>query len=84
VPVEDISTDKIRRISRLAPLVEQGRLLFPSAASSYWSPDVQKCLDEFEALGVSSQAHDDGPDAVERAVALLRGTGSGRIRARLL
>lgn len=84
VPVEDISTDKIRRISRLAPLVEQGRLLFPSAASSYWSPDVQKCLDEFEALGVSSQSHDDGPDAVERAVTLLRGAGAGRIQARLL
>lgn len=84
VAVDDISSDKIRRISRLAPLVEQGRLLFPSPESSYWTPDVQKCLDQFEALGVSANAHDDGPDAVERAVTLLRGRWNRKIGARLL
>jgi predicted phage terminase large subunit-like protein len=77
VAVEDISSDKLRRLSTLAPLVEQGRLFFPSASSSYWTPDVQKCLDEFEALGCSTSAHDDGPDAVERAIKLLRG-GRGK------
>jgi predicted phage terminase large subunit-like protein len=84
VAVDDISSDKVRRISRLAPLVEQGRLLFPSPESSYWTPDVQKCLDQFEALGVSANSHDDGPDAVERAVSLLRGRWSRKIGARLL
>lgn len=84
VPVDDISSDKLRRISRLAPLVEQGRLYFPSPESSYWSPDVELCLEEFEALGVSSNSHDDGPDAVERAVSLLRGKSTSRIQARLL
>ena len=84
VAVEDIASDKLRRISRLAPLVEQGRLLFPAAGSSYWSPDVQKCLDEFEALGVSANAHDDGPDAVERGVSLLRGKEHRKIQARLM
>jgi predicted phage terminase large subunit-like protein len=82
--VEDISSDKIRRISRLAPLVEQGRLFFPSAGSSYWTPDVQLCLDEFEALGVSANSHDDGPDAVERAISLLRGKSFRQISARLM
>lgn len=84
VAVEDISSDKLRRISRLAPLVEQGRLFFPAAGSAYWSTDVQKCLDEFEALGVSANAHDDGPDAVERAISLLRGKSNQKIRARLM
>lgn len=84
VPVDDISSDKLRRISRLAPLVEQGRLYFPSAKSSYWSPAVQVCLDEFEALGVSANSHDDGPDAVERAVSLLRGKVGNKIKAVML
>jgi predicted phage terminase large subunit-like protein len=84
VPVDDISSDKLRRISRLAPLAEQGRILFPHPSSSYWSPDVQKCLDEFEALGVSMNAHDDGPDMVERAISLLRGKQNRKIKARLL
>lgn len=73
VAVEDRSSDKITRISRLAPLFEQERILFPSASSSHWSPDVRKCIDQFEALGCSTNAHDDGPDAVERALALLIG-----------
>lgn len=84
IAVEDISSDKIRRLSRLAPLIEQGRLFFPAAGSSYWSPDVQRCLEEFEAIGVSANSHDDGPDAVERAISLLRGKGMKKISARLM
>ena len=84
VAVDDISSDKIRRIGRLAPLAEQGLLMFPSPKSAYWSPDVEKCLEQFEALGVSANAHDDGPDTVERAVSLLRGRALRKVRARLL
>ena len=73
VAVDDISSDKIKRISTLAPMAEQGRIFWPSASSSYWTPDVQKCLDQFEALGCSGDSHDDGPDALERAIKLLRG-----------
>ncbi|MGE5487560.1 MAG: phage terminase large subunit [bacterium] len=84
VAVDDIASDKLKRISRLAPLQEQGRIYFPSASSSYWTPDVQKCLDQFEALGCSANAHDDGPDAVERAIALLRGSRVRKGRVSLL
>lgn len=83
VAVDDISSDKLRRIGRLAPLAEQGLLLFPSAGSSYWSPDIESCLEQFEALGVSANSHDDGPDAIERAVSLLRGKAHRKIRAYL-
>ncbi len=76
VAAEDLSSDKIKRISTLAPMAEQGRIFFPSASSSYWTPDVQKCIDQFEALGCSGDSHDDGPDAVERAIRLLRGKQS--------
>jgi predicted phage terminase large subunit-like protein len=84
VAVADISSDKLKRISRLAPLWEQGRIIWPSASSSYWSPDVQKCIDEFESLGCSANAHDDGPDAVERAIALLRGSRGRKGSVRML
>ncbi len=84
VAVDDIASDKLKRISRLAPLQEQGRIFFPSASSSYWTPDVQQCLDEFEALGCSSNSHDDGPDAVERAIALLRGSRGRKGKVSLL
>jgi len=73
VAAEDLSSDKIKRISTLAPMAEQGRIYFPSASSSYWTADAQKCMDQFEALGCSGDSHDDGPDAVERAIRLLRG-----------
>lgn len=72
VAVDDIHGDKILRISRLAPMAEQGRIYWPHPNSAYWTPDVEKCKEEFEALGCSSNSHDDGPDAVERAIALLR------------
>lgn len=81
VAVDDISSDKLKRISTLAPLAEQGRIYFPSASSSYWTPDVQKCIDEFEALGCSANSHDDGPDMVERAIKLLRGRRGRKGRA---
>jgi len=84
VAVDDISSDKIRRIGRLAPLVEQGLLLVPSAGSSYWSPDIEEALEQFEALGVSANSHDDGPDAIERAISLLRGKTARKAWARIL
>ena len=75
VAAEDQSSDKLKRISTLAPMIEQGRVYFPSASSSYWTPDIRKCLDQFEALGCSGDSHDDGPDAVERAIRVFRGKG---------
>jgi predicted phage terminase large subunit-like protein len=84
VAVDDISSDKIKRISTLAPMAEQGRIYWPSASSSYWTPDVQRCIDQFEALGCSSDSHDDGPDAVERAIKLLRGRASRKGTVKLL
>ncbi len=79
--VEDISTDKIRRLGRLAPLAEQGLIYFPAAGSSFWSPDVEKCIEQFEQLGVSANAHDDGPDCIERCMSLLRGKTAKGVRA---
>lgn len=84
VAAEDLSSDKLKRISTLAPMAEQGRIYFPSASSSYWTPAVQKCMDEFEALGCSGDSHDDGPDAVERAIRLLRGKKGKKGRVRIL
>ena len=81
VAVDDISSDKLRRLSRMAPLWEQGLIRFPAPTSSYWSPDVERCLEELYALGCSANSHDDGPDAVERAISLLRGKGLKKIRA---
>jgi predicted phage terminase large subunit-like protein len=75
VAVEDITSDKLKRISTLVPLVEQRLIFFPSPKSSYWSPDVEKCIEEFESLGCSGDSHDDGPDATQRAIALLRRGG---------
>lgn len=86
VAVDDISSDKVKRISRLQPLAQQRLILVPHVSSAYWSPDVERVLEQFADLGVSTNAHDDGPDAVERAMSLLRGrTGGGRRRmARLV
>src|SRR5207253_8261680 len=39
VAVDDISSDKLKRISTLAPLAEQGCIRFPSPKSSFWTPD---------------------------------------------
>jgi predicted phage terminase large subunit-like protein len=82
--VDDISTDKLKRISTLAPLWEQGRIWMPSARSAYWSPDVEKLLEELYALGCSANSHDDGPDALERAIKLSRGRGGRKGRVRLV
>ena len=84
VGVEDISTDKVRRISRLIPLAEQGLLMWPSASSSFWSRDMVRCREQFEALGCSADSHDDGPDALERAISLLRGKSARRGSVKLL
>ena len=78
VAVDDISTDKLKRLSTLAPLAEQGRIWWPSASSSYWHPEIERCKEEFESLGCSTNSHDDGPDAVERAIKLLRGRRGGK------
>lgn len=83
VAVEDLTTDKLKRLSTLAPLAEQGRIWWPSASSSYWTPDIERCKDEFEALGCSANTHDDGPDAVERAIKLLRGRSGKKGRVKL-
>lgn len=83
VAVEDISTDKLKRIQTLAPLWEQGRIWWPSAKSSYWSPDIERCIEEFEALGCSADSHDDGPDAVERAIKLLKGRSGKKGKAKI-
>jgi predicted phage terminase large subunit-like protein len=84
VAVEDISSDKLKRISTLVPLFEQGRIFWPSASSSYWTPDITVCQEQFEALGCSANAHDDGPDSVERAIKLLRGTRARKGSVRLV
>jgi predicted phage terminase large subunit-like protein len=81
VDVDDISSDKLRRLSRLAPLWEQGLIRVPHPTSVYWSADVEKCLEELYALGCSANSHDDGPDALERAISLLRGKGLRKIKA---
>ena len=83
VAVEDLTTDKLKRLSTLAPLAEQGRIWWPSASSSYWTPDIERCKDEFEALGCSANTRDDGPDAVERAIKLLRGRSGKKGRVKL-
>ncbi len=74
LPTKEVkpSGDKMSRIERLQPLAEQGRLWFPHPTSSYRTNDIDLCLEQFEDLGVSAN-HDDGPDAVEMAIGLLRG-----------
>jgi len=84
VAPEDQSSDKLKRISTLAPMAEQGRIYFPSASSSYWTADVKKCIEQFEALGCSANSHDDGPDVVERAIRLHRGKNSRKGTVSLL
>ncbi|HVW09190.1 MAG TPA: hypothetical protein VHC90_11450 [Bryobacteraceae bacterium] len=84
VAAEDLSSDKLKRISTLAPLVEQGLVYWPSASSSYWTPDIQKCMEQFEALGCSTDSHDDGPDCIERAIRLFRGRSGRKGKVSLL
>lgn len=84
VAVDDISSDKLKRISTLAPLWEQGRMFWPDPKSSYWTPDVETCIEEFLDLGCSADSHDDGPDAVERVLKLLRGRGGRRGKVAIL
>lgn len=84
VAVDDISSDKLKRISTLAPLWEQGRIFWPHPNSAYWTPDVEKCIEEFQALGCSADSHDDEPDATERVIKLLRGSGGRKGRVSIL
>jgi len=86
IPFTEIThhSDKIRRIARLAPLAENGKILWPGAGSKCWSKDVPRAQEQFEQLGQSSSQHDDGADAIEMAIGLLRGVGHRRGRVRLL
>lgn len=83
-PLESHKVDKLSRISRLAPLAEQGRIYFPKAGSSFWTPSVSRCIEQFEQLGQSANAHDDGPDSCEMAIGLLRGASSRKGRVRMV
>jgi len=64
------TTDKIARIvNRLAPLVEFGKLRFRKGQSD------QDILVEQLIYIMDTNVNDDGPDALESAVAQLQGTG---------
>ena len=58
------STNKETRIKSLSPLVNDGTLLFPQSGA-------EKLLEQLQDFPVS--AHDDAPDALEGAVAMLTG-----------
>lgn len=64
----DHHTDKVLRVSRLAPLVERGVLLFAPEQG-----DQGLLIDQLCAIGTSE--HDDGPDALEGAVGLAESGG---------
>jgi len=57
--------DKIQRITRLSPLVENGTILFRR--------DQTELIEQL--IHFPKADHDDGPDALEMAVDLARGTG---------
>ncbi len=68
-PVKNFS-DKVARVSSLSPLVESGSILFRQD---------QKDLIE-QLIQFPRGAHDDGPDALEMAVRMLRRYGTPRVR----
>ena len=57
--------DKVQRITRLSPLVENGTILFRR--------DQTELIEE--VIHLPKADHDDGPDALEMAIGLARGTG---------
>lgn len=83
VPIESHDVSKMARFERLSVLAEQGRIRWPKPGSTFWMPDMARCREEFEALGVIED-HDDGPDAVEMAISLQRGLTRGRGRVRVI
>ncbi len=68
-PVKNFS-DKVARVSSLSPLVESGSILFRQ--------DHKALIDQL--LQFPKGAHDDGPDALEMAVRMLRRHGEPRVR----
>jgi predicted phage terminase large subunit-like protein len=78
-PVKNFS-DKVARVSSLSPLVESGSLLFRR--------DDQPCTNKVQGqkalidqlLQFPKGAHDDGPDALEMAIRMLRRHGTPRVR----
>ncbi|MCH7885347.1 MAG: phage terminase large subunit [Planctomycetes bacterium] len=73
LPVESVhhSSDKLARIQSLQPLVRSGTLQF--------SRRHALLLEQMRLF--PKAAHDDGPDALEMAVAAARSVGSGKIEA---
>lgn len=75
IPVRAVRnfSDKAARISSLSPLVENGTILFLPAQSTPGGLIEQ-------LIQFPRGAHDDGPDALEMAVRMLRRHGTPRIR----
>ena len=59
--------DKVTRIENLSPLFERGLVRFSEREQQ--NPDMKRLIDQLLAFG--SSAHDDGPDALEGAIARL-------------
>jgi len=78
-PVRNFS-DKVARVGSLSPLVESGSILFRK--------DDQPCTNKVQGqkalidqlIQFPKGAHDDGPDALEMAVRMLRRHGELRVR----
>jgi hypothetical protein len=72
IPIRAVKnfSDKVARISSLSPLVESGSILFGQG---------QKALID-QLIQFPRGAHDDGPDALEMAVRMLRRHGEPRVR----
>ena len=78
-PVRNFS-DKVARVGSLSPLVESGSILFRK--------DDQPCTNKVQGqkalidqlIQFPKGAHDDGPDALEMAVRMLRRHGEPRVR----
>lgn len=68
-PVRNFS-DKVARVGSLSPLVESGGILFRE--------DQRALIDQL--IQFPKGAHDDGPDALEMAVRMLRRHGEPRVR----
>ncbi len=68
-PVKNFS-DKVARVGSLSPLIESGSILFRE--------DQKALIDQL--IQFPKGAHDDGPDALEMAVRMLRRHGEPRVR----
>ncbi|MDI6761261.1 MAG: phage terminase large subunit, partial [Candidatus Brocadiaceae bacterium] len=68
-PVRNFS-DKVARVGSLSPLIESGSILFRQ--------DQKALIDQL--IQFPRGAHDDGPDALEMAVRMLRRHGEPRVR----